>query len=124
MRAFGFIAVLTAGVSCGLLLSYSTPAHGEEQDQNVLRNAGYHRAQAAEYRQKAAQLGTAIQRYEIMTRVYQNGSDRASGVANPQGRRLMVERTKRVIHHFTQKKHETEQRASDHEALAQALPEP
>ena len=35
----------------------------------------------------------------------------------------MVQRTKRVIHYFTQKKQATEQRAADHEALAQALPE-
>jgi hypothetical protein len=111
-------------MSCSLLLLYPTPAQSEEQAQNALRNPGYHRAQAAEYQQEAARLSTAIQRYEIMARVYQNGSDRSSGVANPQGRRLMVERTKRVIHYFTQKKHETEQRASDHEALAQALPEP
>lgn len=121
MRTLGSIAFLIAGASCGSLFPYPTLAQGEEQNQ-TLRQAGYHRARAVEYRQEAAQLGAAIQRYEIMARIYQNGSDRSSGVANPQGRRIMVERTRRVIHYFVQKKQETEQRASDHEALAQALP--
>jgi len=51
----------------------------------------------------------------------QNGSDRSANVANPQGRRLMVERTKQVLHSLAQKKHETEQRASDH--AVQVLPD-
>jgi hypothetical protein len=106
-----------------LLLPRTTPTHGEELNQNLLRDARYHRAQATMHSQEAGRLDQALRRYEIMQRIYQNGSDRSSGTANPQGRRLMVERTKRVIYYFTQKKQETERRAAEHEALAQALPD-
>jgi hypothetical protein len=58
-----------------------------------------------------------------MARVYQHGSERSVGTVNPQGRRVVVEQTKRVIAYFLRKKQETEQRAADHEALAQSPPE-
>lgn len=106
-----------------LLLSPLTPTNGQGLDPNLLSDAGYHRAQAMKYRQEAARLDRAIQRYELMGRIYQNGSEHSSGTMNPQGRRLMVQRTKRVIHYFAQQRHEREQRAADHEALAQALPD-
>jgi hypothetical protein len=107
---------------CFLLLR-PTPTNGQELEQNLLGDAGYHRAQAMKYRQEAARVDQAIQWYELIARVYQNGSDRSSGTMNPQGRRLMVQRTRRVIHYFAQQKHEHEQRAANHEALAQALPD-
>jgi hypothetical protein len=110
-------------VALCLLLPHTTPTNGQELERNLLRDAGYHRAQAMKDRQEAARLDHAIQRYELMARIYQDGSDRSSGTVNPQGRRLMVQRTKRVIHYFAQQKHEHEQRAANHEALAQALPD-
>lgn len=117
------MSTIVCGGSC-LLLLYTTQTHGEESEQYLARDAGRHRAQAVKFHQEAGRLDQAIQRYAIMERIYQNGSDRSSGTVNPQGRRLMVQRTKRVIHYFTHKKQDAEQRAADHEALAQALPEP
>jgi len=119
-RKFPSLAVVAVGFS----VLVSPPVTAANDENSHVRDASYYRTQAAEYRQEAAQLGTAVQRYEIMARVYQNGSDRSSGTMNPQGRRLMVQRTKRVILYFTQKEQETDQRANDHEALAQGLPEP
>ena len=119
-RKFLSLAVVAVGFS----VVVSPPVTAASDEHPSGRDANYYRTQAAEYRQEAVQLGTAIQRYEIMARVYQNGSDRSSGTMNPQGRRLMVQRTKRVIQYFTQKKQETDQRAADHAALAQGLPEP
>ena len=110
-------------VAVSLLVMLSIPAYGEEPSRELLMNASYHRAQAATYRQQAAQFDQAIHRYEIMARVYQYGSERSVGTVNPQGRRAMVERTKRVITYFQQKKHATEQHAANREALAQSLPE-
>jgi hypothetical protein len=114
--------IVLVGVSLLVMLAF--PMYGEGPPRTLLMKASYHRTQAATYhRQEAVQLGQAIQRYEIMARVYQNGSERSVGTVNPQGRRVMVERTKRVIAYFLQKKQEIEQRAADHEALAQSLPE-
>lgn len=110
-------------VAVSLLVMLTIPVHGEDSSRTLLMNASYHRTQAATYRQQVVQLDQAIQRYEIMARVYQYGSERSVGTMNPQGRRVMVARTKRVIGYFQQKKEETEQRAADHEALAQSLPE-
>lgn len=122
MCTHAFLSLVVVAVGFSVLASPPVTAANDENPYG--RDASYYRTQAAEYRQEAAQLGTAIRRYGIMERVYQNGSDRSSGTMNPQGRRLMVQRTKLVIHYFTQKRQETEQRAADHEALAQALPEP
>jgi hypothetical protein len=113
--------IVLVGVS--FLAILAIPAYSEGPSRTLLMKASYHRTQAATYRQQAGQLGHAIQRYEIMARLYRNGSKRSVGTVNPQGRRVMVERTKRVIAYFLQKKQETEQRAADHEALAQSLPE-
>ena len=113
--------IVVVGVS--LLLMGVTTVHGEELPRTLLLNAGYHRAQAATYHQEATQLGKAIERYEIMARIYTYGSERPSGTPNPQGRRLMVVRTKWVIQYFTQEKQEKERLAADHNALAQSLPE-
>jgi len=118
---FRLSMIVLVGVS--LLVMLAIPAYGEGPSRTLLMNASYHRTQAATYRQQAVQLSQAIQRYEIMARVYQHGSERSVGTVNPQGRRVMVGRTNRVIVYFTQKKQETEQRAADHEVLAQSLPE-
>jgi len=118
---FRLSIIVFVGVS--LFVIPAMPVYGEGPSRTLLMNASYHRTQAVTYRQKAIQLGQAIQRYELMVRVYQHGSERSVGTVNPQGRRVMVERTKRVIVYFTQKKQETEQRAADHEVLAQSLPE-
>lgn len=90
-------------VAVSLLVMLSIPAYGEEPSRELLMNASYHRAQAATYRQQAAQFDQAIHRYEIMARVYPYGSERSVGTVNPQGRRAMVERTKRAITYFQQK---------------------
>jgi len=117
-----YLSIIALG-SVSLFVMSATPVYGEGPSRTLLMNASYHRTQAATYRQEAVQLGHAIQRYEIMAHVYQHGSERSNGTVNPQGRRVMVERTKRVIAYFLQKKQEIEQRAADHEALAQSLPE-
>lgn len=123
MKTFMFSLSIIALVGVSLFAMSATPVYGEGPSRTLLMSASYHRTQAATYRQEAVQLGQAIHRYEIMARIYRNGSERSVGTVNPQGRRLMVERTKRVLVYFTQKKHESEQRAADHEALAQSLPE-
>jgi hypothetical protein len=115
------LLLVVVAVGFSMLVSLSVTAASDEDPYG--RDASYYRTQAAEYRQEAGRLNQAIQRYEIMERIYQNGSDRSSGTMNPQGRRLMVERTKRVIQYFAQKKQETERQAAEHEALAQALPD-
>ncbi len=114
---------ITVFVSVSLFVIPAIPVHGEGPSQTLLMNASYHRTQATTYRQEAAQLNKAINRYELMTRIYTSGSERSSGTMNPQGRRLMVVRTKRVIQYFAQEKQEKERLAADHDALAQSLPE-
>lgn len=117
--------VLSAAVVAVGFTPFISPRIVTADDENPhVQDARYYQTQAAEYRREALRLDSAIQRYALMERVYRNGSDRSSGTMNPQGRRLMVERTKRLIHYFTQKQHDIEQRAADYEALAQALPTP
>ena len=110
-------------VGISLLMIPALSVHSEGLPQTLLRNAGYHRTQAATYRQEAAQLSKAIDRYELLARIYSYGSEWSPGTMNPQGRRFMVVRTKRVIQYFTQEKQEKERLAADHDALAQSLPE-
>jgi len=109
-------------IGVALLVIPALSVHGEELPQTLLRNSGYHRTQAATYRQEASQLDKAIEHYKIMARIYTYGSERPSGTMNPQGRRLMVVRTKRVIQYFTQERQEKERLAADHDAFAQSLP--
>lgn len=118
---FRLSIIVFVGVS--LFVIPAMPVHGDGPPQTLLMNASYHRAQATTYRQKAAQLDKAIQRYELMAQIYKTGSERSSGTVNPQGRRLMVVRTKRVIQSFAQEKQEKERLAANHDALAQSLPE-
>jgi hypothetical protein len=122
MKTYMFRLSIIVFVGVSLLMIPALPVHGEGPP-TLLRNAGFHRTQAVTYRQEATQLSKAIDRYELLARIYTYGSERSSGTMNPQGRRLMVVRTKRVIRYFTQEKQEKERLAADHDALAQSLPE-
>ena len=123
MHTHIFRLSITVFVSVSLLVIPAIPVHSDGLPQTLLMNASYHRTQATTYRQEAAQLDKAIKRYELMAQIYRTGSERASGTVNPQGRRLMVMRTKRVIQYFMQEKQEKERLAADYDALAQSLPE-
>jgi flagellar biosynthesis/type III secretory pathway protein FliH len=79
-------------------------------------DAAYHRAQAAKYREEAAELQHTIQHYQIMAEVYERGSERATAM-NPQGRQRMVALAKRVMQYFSQAKQDLEQLAAEHEEM-------
>jgi hypothetical protein len=118
IRLYPLVTVLIATRCLVLPCAARAACEKAQADQD----AHYHWAQAAKHQQKAAQLDQAIDRYELMARTYRNGSDSSTGVINPQGRRLMVQRALRVRNAFAQQKHEQERCAALHAEFAQTSP--
>ncbi len=78
-----------------------------------------HQERASEYRQEAQQLAQAIERYQIMERLYSIGSRGMSPGFNYSRRRDMVERVQRIIEYFAQKERDLEKRAAQEERWVQ-----
>lgn len=95
----------------------------EQPEAQWADDAAYHRAQAAKYREEAAELQHTIQHYQIMAEVYERGSERPTAM-NPQGRQRMVALAKRVMQYFSQAKQDLEQLAAEHEEMAKVEHEP
>lgn len=114
---------ITAIIFCLILLWQGNSALGEQPEARWADDAAYHRAQAAKYRQEAEELQHTIQHYQIMAEVYERGSERPTAM-NPQGRRRMVERARRVMQYFSQAKEEMERLAAEHEQMAKVVHEP
>lgn len=112
-------SVIIVAAVCLLTFGHRNLAFAQAQGEMEVENNNSHSAQAAKYREEAEQLQQAIQRYQLMEEIYEKGSKGRSPGFNPQGRRNMAERVKRVIQYYTQAKQELEQLAAAHEKLAQ-----
>ena len=111
---------LTASLFCAHPCWSSPTGTGGPTIATPAEEGALHRQRAVAYLQEAEQLEQAIERYQIMEKIYSVGSRGVSPGFNYSGRRDMVERVKRVIAYFTQEEHELENQAAQEENLAQS----